>query len=284
MFSMIAPKGISTTRFFCAFGWLLLSMTSEMASAQESSCQGGERYVCANYGTVTIINVQAQDSTKAVSSTAIFRSPKPTVVDTGNFKFKLLGCKSSEDRVQCDLIVNNLTSLDRTLFVASKQQGGIANRAITNLIGDTTLIDSNGASYVAEAVSFAGNSGAETGQSYFTVYSGTTPKLSVLFTGVETPATIQRLDLVVGEYVKSKNTTMIAKLRYTVNPNIQSGSTDLQGEPQQSQSVLQQSSNQSQPPSNQTNPQQGNNDVFGQVGGFLRSVGDVKRSLNNILH
>ncbi len=180
--------------------------------------------VCKNSGIVcnnSSCSIYLQSSNpKASSSTSIFQNPKPTVVDTGNFKFKLLGCKASEDRVQCDLTVVNLTSLDRTLFVASKQLGGIRNTRISQ--SKTTLIDSNGASYIAEFVSFAGNSGAKTGQSYFTVYSDTTPKLSVVFTGVETPATIQRLDVVVGEYIKSEKRIDFQTLKYTVKPKVES--------------------------------------------------------------
>jgi hypothetical protein len=136
----------------------------------------------------------------------------------GNFKIKLLECKASEDRVQCDISISNLTSIDRTLYVASKQHGGIRLVALAEL-GVTTMIDANGASYVADTISFANKHGDETGQSYFTVYSNTHPTLKVTFTGVENSATVQRLDLVIGEYKKSENFVAAYKIRYSVNPD-----------------------------------------------------------------
>ncbi len=161
------------------------------------------------------IGVSSVDS-EASSSTSVFQNPKPTVVDTGNFKFKLLGCKSSKDRVQCDLIVVNGTSLDRTIFVGYQQHVGIPNISL-NSFGKTTLIDSNGLSYVASSVLFTKNNRGETGQSLFRIYAKTTPKLSVIFTRVKTPATIERLNLVVGEYIKSKNAVSINTIKYLVS-------------------------------------------------------------------
>jgi len=136
----------------------------------------------------------------------------------GDFKFKLLGCNARQDKVRCDVQVLNTTPQDRTIYVASKQLGGISSLALRGL-GVTTMIDINGSSYQADAVSFANQSGDETGQSYFTVYSGTRPKLSVVFTGVDNPATISRLDLLVGE---SKNSQILYdKIQYSVKPRIQ---------------------------------------------------------------
>jgi len=135
----------------------------------------------------------------------------------GDFKFKLLGCNARQDKVRCDVQVLNTSSQDKTLYVSSKQHGGISSLALRQL-GSTNMIDVNGSSYEAEAVSFANQYGDETGQSYFTVYSGTHPKLSVVFTGVDNPATISRLDLLVGE---SKNSQILYdKIQYSVKPKI----------------------------------------------------------------
>jgi hypothetical protein len=207
-----------------SFNVLLLFSTFQVVRADESNQCGlvNKGSACNNPGGIICsghceIHVESRDS-KAVSSTSAFQNPKPKIVEVGDFRFTLLGCKAVQDRVQCDFKVENLTSIDKTIYVASEQHGGISSTAIRSL-GKTTLIDSNGVSYIADSVFFAKNNGDETGQSYFTVYSNTTPKLSVIFTGVETPATIQRLDLVVGEYIKSRNFINGSVLSYSVSVN-----------------------------------------------------------------
>ncbi|WP_055076848.1 caspase family protein [Pseudanabaena sp. 'Roaring Creek'] len=132
----------------------------------------------------------------------------------GNFKIKLLDCKASGDRVLCNLSIENITSIDRTLYVASKQHGGIRSTGLDGL-GVTTMIDANGASYVADTISFANKRGDETGQSYFTVYGNTHPTLKFTFTGVENP--IQRFDLLIGEHKKSENSIEGYRIRYSAN-------------------------------------------------------------------
>jgi len=195
---------------------LFSSFQSVRANQNNADYNRGHVYNCT--GTCNI-GVSSAD-TQASSSTSVFQNPKPTVVDTGNFKFKLLGCKASEDRVQCDLTVVNWTSLDRTIFVGYQDQSGRRNASLDSF-GKTTMIDSNGLSYVADSVFFANNNGRETDHTLFNVYSHTTPKLSVIFTRVKTPATIQRLDLVVGEYIKSKNAVSINTLKYLMSTPVQ---------------------------------------------------------------
>jgi len=197
---------------------LLLFSSFQFVRANQNNADYNRGHVYNCTGTCNI-GVSSAD-TQASSSTSVFQNPKPTVVDTGNFKFKLLGCKASEDRVQCDLTVVNWTSLDRTIFVGSQDKSGRRNASLDSF-GKTTMIDSNGLSYVADSVFFANNNGRETDHTLFTVYSHTTPKLSVIFTRVKTPATIQRLDLVVGEYIKSKNAVSINTLKYLMSTPVE---------------------------------------------------------------
>lgn len=197
---------------------LFLFSSFQLVRANQSNADynRGHTYNCT--GTCSI-GVSSNDP-QASSSTSVFQNPKPTVVDTGNFKFKLLGCKASQDRVKCDLIVVNWTSLDRTIFVGYPQHSGTHNKSLESF-GKTTMIDSNGLSYVADSVFFTNNHGGETEHSLFTIYAHTTPQLSIIFTRVKTPATIERLDLVAGEYIKSKNTASINTLKYIISTPVQ---------------------------------------------------------------
>ncbi len=78
------------------------------------------------------------------------------------------------------------------------------------------MIDANGASYEADTIKFANQYGGETGQSNFKVYPSTNPTLSVVFTGVENPATIRRLDLLVGENTSSG--LVYDRIKYPIIP------------------------------------------------------------------
>ncbi|MHC5914715.1 MAG: hypothetical protein ACYTXE_27825 [Nostoc sp.] len=184
--------------FFVSLGFFFLSFNCETVFANgDTSCRYIHSGICNVNGNVYIINPSQEITTKegSLSSTS-------NDVVVGNLKFKFLKCHASEDKVGCDIQVYNPTSIDRTLFIASKQKGGIRSTAFDGL-GITTMIDANGASYPADTVLFANHSGGETGQSNFKVYSKTPTKLSVIFTGVESPATISRLELSVGENTSS---------------------------------------------------------------------------------
>jgi len=206
-------KIISKFKIFGAIGWLLLSFNNcEVVYANNVNCHGNTHTVCNNYGNIYIID----KSGSIVTGTDSFDATSNDVT-VGNLKFKFLECRAREDKVQCDIQVLNPTSLDRTLFVTSQQQGGIRSTALDRL-GITTMIDENGASYPAQAVSFANKSGGETGQSNFTVYSKTPTKLTVFFAGVENPATVKRLDLLVGENTSSG--LVYDKIKYPVRPKV----------------------------------------------------------------
>jgi hypothetical protein len=214
-------KVISKFKIFSAIGWLLLSFNNcEVVYAKDVDCHDNTHTVCNNTGPVYnnynnynyIYNNHESPGTNTVDPTT------SNDVVVGNLKFKLLGCRAREDKVQCDIQVLNPTSLDRTLFVASQQISGIRSTAFDKL-GITTMIDEHGASYTAQAVSFANKPGGETGQSNFTVYSNTPTKLSVFFTGVENPATVKRLDLLVGENTSSG--LVFDKIKYPVKPKVQ---------------------------------------------------------------
>jgi len=193
--------------------FLLSSFQFARANQNNADYNRGHLYNCTGTCNIGVSSANPEAS----SSTSVFENPKPTLVDTGNLKFKLLGCKTSQDRVQCDLTVVNWTSLDRTIFVGYQKHSRTRNTSLDSL-KKTTMIDSNGLSYLANSVFFSNNNNkGEKSQSLFTIYSNTTPKLSVIFIGVKTPATIQKLDLVVGEYIKSKNAISINTLTYLMS-------------------------------------------------------------------
>jgi hypothetical protein len=135
----------------------------------------------------------------------------------GNFKIKLLDCNVFQDSVECNISVSNITTIDRTFFIASKQKSGIRNIAYDKA-GVTTIIDDNGSSYIADTISFANKYGDDTGQSFFKAYSNTHPTLKIIFTGVEISNTIKRLDLVIGEYKNSENVLQTGNIKFSVQP------------------------------------------------------------------
>jgi hypothetical protein len=204
--------------FFCVLSFPILFLSCEPTFSLPTICRGTiKNGVCNinNRGTVNINNYYnniINPSEDIITNTASFKAEDVVV---GNLRFKLLGCNAREERVKCDIQVTNPTTLDRTLFVMSQQLSGIRDMSLANL-GVTTMIDGNGASYSAKSVSFANQSGNETGQSYFTVYSNIPTKLSVYFTGVENPATVRRLDLLIGEQKSSG--LLYDRIKYPVKP------------------------------------------------------------------
>ncbi len=144
---------------------------------------------------ISILNLAVWVFPLTASPTAVASN---STKESGSFRFRLKSCKTLQTQVKCDFEVVNLTSEDRTLYVASKQTGGIANVGLRPM-GVTTLINADGTTYQAEEVSFANMRGADTGQSFFRVYSATTPLLHLVFKNVESATPIVRLDLVVGE-------------------------------------------------------------------------------------
>jgi len=207
-------KVINAFKVFGVLGWLFLSFNNcDLVYADNNNvdCHDNKTTVCNNIGNIYNYYYSESIATQTGDSTT---SNDETV---GNLQFKMLGCIAKQDKVKCDIQVLNSTSLDRTLYVSSRHLGGIGSLALSQM-GITTMIDNHGASYIAQAVRFANQSGNETGQSSFTVYSNTPTKLTVFFAGVDNPATVKRLDLLVGENTSSG--ILYDNIKYTVRPKV----------------------------------------------------------------
>ncbi|WP_375491508.1 hypothetical protein [uncultured Nostoc sp.] len=196
-------KSVNKNILFFILTFFCLSLNSENVLANDNTACTGKIIggICSvPLGTSITINNNNyfRDPSEPITTKEGSLDSTSNDVTLGNLKLKLLKCHASGSTVGCDIQVYNSTSADTSLFVASVSKGGIGNHALRGL-GTTTMIDNNGASYLADTVKFANHYGDETGQSNFTVYSKTPTKLTIIFTNVKSPATIRRLDLVAAE-------------------------------------------------------------------------------------
>jgi hypothetical protein len=126
-------------------------------------------------------------------------SAAPPTVRAGNFDFTLSGCRAVSVTVDCDIAVENRTSDDRRILVISRFKGGVRDMGLTTF-GASTMIDDAGQTYEVESLRLANQDGTITGQSYFQVYSGTHPVLTLRFDNVGLRVSkISRITLVVAE-------------------------------------------------------------------------------------
>ena len=117
----------------------------------------------------------------------------------GSFEFTVSGCRAVSTTLDCDIAVVNRTEDDRRILIMSRFRGGIRDMRLAAL-GTTTIIDDAGKEYEAEFAKLSNQNSQETGQTFFNVYSGTHPVLTLHFDNVGIRVSkISRLTLVVAE-------------------------------------------------------------------------------------